>query len=255
MRFGAKKSLGQHFLNEQSILKTVIEAANLTVKDTVLEIGPGTGVLTSALLAAGARVIAVEKDDRLIPILEQKFAAAGKQRQLKLIHADILKFKTYKLPVTSYKLIANIPYYLTGQLLRQFLSGDHQPTLAVLMLQKEVAERIVAKNERESILSISVKAYGQPHYLETVRAASFRPRPKVDSAIVSIDKISRDNFREVNETKFFEILKRGFAGKRKMLKNNLAVRSETLAACRIEERARAENLTLEQWLCLAKHYS
>ncbi|MBI2100605.1 MAG: ribosomal RNA small subunit methyltransferase A [Candidatus Vogelbacteria bacterium] len=247
----AKKSLGQNFLRSREIIKIIIAAARLQSGETVLEVGPGAGVLTVALLEAGARVIAVEKDDQLFSLLQEKFAAAVKNKQLELIHADILDFSLQANKLKTYKLIANIPYYLTGRLLRKFLTSDHQPILAVLMLQKEVAERVIAKDGRGSILSISVKAYGEPRYLKTVSAKLFSPRPKVDSAVVLIDKISRDNFRQVSEEKFFYLLKRGFAARRKMLKNNLPLEPERFAACQIAERARAENLKFEQWLCLA----
>lgn len=250
-----KKSLGQNFLREPAVFKTMISASRLQREETALEVGPGLGNLTGALLAAGARVIAVEKDDRLIGLLAKKFKKEILEKKLELIHDDILKVKNLKLKTKNWKLIANIPYYITGQLLRQFLTSDRPPILAVLMLQKEVAERIIARDGKESLLSISVKAYGEPRYLETVPAEYFSPRPKVDSAIVLIDKISRDNFREVNETKFFEILKRGFAAKRKMLKNNLALPTETLNICQIAPTARAENLTIDQWFCLAKQNS
>src|SRR3989344_4154177 len=163
-----KKSLGQHFLTDQTVLQIIIATARLTTNDTVLEIGPGLGNLTKALLATGACVIAVEKDDRLINRLTEKFAAAIKNKQLELIHADLLDLDlTYKLQATTYKLIANIPYYLTGQIIRQFLTATNQPQSMTLMLQKEVAERIVAADGKESLLSISVKAYGAPHYIQT----------------------------------------------------------------------------------------
>lgn len=232
----------------------MIEAAALTPRDTALEIGPGQGGLTEALLESGARVIAVEKDDRLIPTLRQKFSEEINSGQLTLIHDDIINFLTarsYNLEA-NYKLVANIPYYLTGQIIRQFLTADRQPRLAVLMLQKEVGERIIAKNDKESLLSISVKAYGQSHYLKTVPAKYFSPRPKVDSAIVLIDKINKDNFREVSEEKFFELVKRGFAAKRKMLRSKLGLTAEELAPCGVAPTARAENLTVGQWFCLAK---
>ncbi|MBI4136413.1 MAG: ribosomal RNA small subunit methyltransferase A [Candidatus Vogelbacteria bacterium] len=249
----AKKSLGQNFLRLPTVFVTMIEAARLKEGETVLEVGPGLGHLTDALLAAGARVVAVEKDDRLIGRLAEKFAAAIKNKQLELIHADILDFSLQANKLKSYKLIANPPYYITGRLLRRFLASDQPPTLAVLMLQKEVAERIVTKNGKESLLSISVKVYGEPRYIQTIPAKYFSPQPKVDSAIVLINKISKDNFRTVNEKKFFTLLKHGFAGKRKMLKNNLALPETVLAACQTEPTTRAENLTLDQWLCLVKY--
>jgi len=252
-----KKSLGQHFLKSEKVLQIIIETARLTPPtgggETVLEVGPGTGILTTALLAAGARVVAVEKDDRLITFLQNKFATEIKNGKFILIHDDILKFiPSSKLEANAYKLIANLPYYLTGQILRQFLTADHQPQMMILMLQKEVAERIVARDGKESILSISVKAYGEPHYITAVAAGNFDPPPKVDSAIILIDQINKNNFCEITEEKFFKLLKQGFAGKRKMLKNNLKISSEIFKQCKISPAARAENLNLNQWLCLAK---
>ena len=250
----AKKTLGQHFLHSGRALETIIKTARLAAGESVLEIGPGRGALTEKLLAAGARVRAVEKDDDLIGWLQSKFSAAIKNKQLELIHADILKIKNLKLKTKNWKLIANPPYYLTGQILRRFLTADQPPRLAVLMLQKEVVKRIIAADHKESILSISVKAYGEPRYIMTVPAKDFTPAPKVDSAIVLIDQINKNKFRDQSEEKFFVRLKRGFAGKRKMLKNNLELTAKILDACQIAPAARAENLNLNQWLCLAKYF-
>ncbi|MEK7621644.1 MAG: 16S rRNA (adenine(1518)-N(6)/adenine(1519)-N(6))-dimethyltransferase RsmA [Patescibacteria group bacterium] len=250
----AKKSLGQHFLTDTAARRAIIEAGQLTAQDIVLEVGPGSGFLTAALLETGARVIAVEKDDRLIAPLTARFQNEISEKKLELIHADILDFleaKSYKLKA-DYKLIANIPYYITGQLLRKFLSSEHQPLLAVLMLQKEVARRIVAVDGKESILSISVKAYGKPRYVRTVPAGAFSPQPKVDSAIMAIENISKNNFIGLGEQKFFRLLRQGFSSKRKIFKNNLKLPAEVLVHCQIDPHARAENLTLKHWTCLAR---
>src|SRR3990167_5903415 len=168
----AKKSLGQHFLKSERALRTMVEAGKVTKEDTVLEIGPGRGVLTEKLLAVGCQVIAVEKDDGLFELLEQKFAKEIASSKLTLIHDDILNFK---LKIENYKLVANIPYNITGAILKKILETDYQPETMVLLVQKEVAERIVGKrgsraSTKESILSISVKAYGIPRYVETVKA-------------------------------------------------------------------------------------
>ncbi|MEK7584929.1 MAG: 16S rRNA (adenine(1518)-N(6)/adenine(1519)-N(6))-dimethyltransferase RsmA [Patescibacteria group bacterium] len=260
--FRAKKSLGQNWLTNPAPLARMIEAARLAAGETVLEVGPGTGSLTAALLATGAKVVAVEKDDRLISLLQNKFAPEIKSGQLTLIHKDILDFlKTPDASVGTptlrrgYKLIANLPYYITGQLLRQVLTSTHQPSLVVVMLQKEVAERIVSKNNKESLLSISVKIYGEPKYVATVRAGNFQPVPKVDSAILLIDQINKNKFVEakVSEEKVFQILKQGFGSKRKMLKNNLGVEEEVLTLCTLDSKVRAEDLKLEDWLCLSKN--
>ena len=217
------------------------------------------------LLRAG-RVIAVEKDDRLIPILRQKFATEIASGKLGLIHADILN---YELGIRNYgnryKLVANIPYYITGAFIRKFLESDTQPSAMALLLQKEVAKRIVARDGKESILSISVKAYGTPIYIDTVKAGAFSPPPKVDSAIIAIENISKSIFSDglaqpptvtrfnlvkEREKRFFELLKKGFAHPRKLLASNLGVDSEKLIQCGIAEKSRAENLTLQQWRSL-----
>src|SRR3989344_7754683 len=182
----AKKSLGQHFLKNEKALATIVKAGNVSVKDTILEIGPGTGALTEKLLAANCQVLAIEKDDKLYEFLKTKFEKEIKNGKLRLIHDDILEFDLSKLEAISYKLISNIPYNITGAILKKFLETNYQPERMVLLVQKEVAERIVARNNKESILSISVKAYGTPRYIETVKAGSFVPVPKVDSAIMVI---------------------------------------------------------------------
>lgn len=260
----AKKSLGQHFLRSPAARAAIVRAGGLKATDIVLEIGPGRGFLTEALLASGARkIIAVEKDDQLVEFLRAKFAAEISTGRLELTHADILDWLKdedfSKLHAPSYKLIANLPYYLTGQILRLCFGLNQPPELAVLMLQKEVAERIAAKDGKESLLSISVKVFGQPRYLKTVPAGAFWPKPKVDSAILMIENMSRAALAKVGEKKFFDLLHRGFAHKRKLVRSNLKnyLRDSTAAfqTCNIESKARAENLTLEQWLCLAKSQS
>lgn len=249
----AKKSLGQNFLNNKSIASDMAIAGDVHPGAAVVEIGPGKGILTEALLASGAKVIAIEKDDALAEFLKEKFKKEIKNEKLKIIRGDVLKTSD-QLQVTSYKLIANIPYYITGAILKHFLSLQNQPSLAVLMIQKEVAERIVARDGKESILSISVKAYGEPKIVKVVKAGNFSPAPKVDSAILVVQNISRKNFQKISEEKFFEIVKAGFAQKRKLLAGNLkkmGITPEAFTRCNIPPNARAENLTIEQWLCLA----
>lgn len=260
-----KKSLGQHFLKNRDILEKIIQAGKIEPDDIILEVGPGEGILTESILKKAGKVVAIEKDDRLIPVLQKKFASEISSDKLELVHADILSFNPsdYKLKANSYKLIANLPYYITGKFIRKFLETDNQPNLMVLMLQKEVAERIVAKNGRESLLSISVKTYGQPKYLKTVPAKFFNPPPKVDSAVISIENINRDFFRngKINERKFFEILKAGFSQKRKVLKKKLLLFADqknlddAYQKCGIGERDRAENLSVSDWNCLVKQLS
>ncbi len=250
----AKKSLGQNFLKNGTIVKEIVKAIEAKTSDTILEIGPGQGVLTEELLRTGATVIAVEKDNRLISFLTEKFAKSIETGKFTLIHGDILSFdpKSSGLKAGSYKIAANIPYYITGQILRQFLESNYQPKAMVLMVQKEVAERIITRNTKESILSISVKAYGEPKYIRTVSRGNFNPAPNVDSAVLLIDNISKKYFSNLSENRFFEIVKKGFGQKRKMLKGNLGISEETLVNCGISPKARAEELSLGQWKNLVK---
>jgi 16S rRNA (adenine1518-N6/adenine1519-N6)-dimethyltransferase len=258
----AKKSLGQNFLRSKEALDAIIDAADPRVDEIVLEIGPGEGVLTERLLKLAGKVVAVEKDHRLIPLLKEKFQNEIKNGHLDIIEKDVLDFDEnllnfYKEP---YSIVANIPYYITGQLLRKFLEAKNQPESMILLLQKEVAERIVAKDGKESLLSISVKAFSIPEYIKTVGKGSFSPQPKVDSAIISIQDINRKRFTEAAlsdskklENKFFEILRAGFAHKRKLLMKNLGVSKPVFDTCKIPEKARAEDLKVEDWICLTKN--
>jgi 16S rRNA (adenine1518-N6/adenine1519-N6)-dimethyltransferase len=256
----AKKSLGQNFLKSKNALSAMIKAGEVGENDIILEAGPGKGVLTEELLKKAGKVIAVEKDDALVEFLRDKFSADISSGKLELIHGDILDFNpsSYKLQATTYKLLANIPYYITGQFLRKFLSKDTQPSKMVILLQKEVVKRITANDGKESILSISVKAYGRPKNIGKVSKENFSPKPKVDSAILLIDNISRDFFSGIDEKRFFEIVKAGFAHKRKILARNiehLAKNKEQIEEifknCGIPPKARAEDLKIEQWKCLS----
>lgn len=238
-----KKSLGQHFLHDRQYLGRIANALSIKKGELVVEVGPGEGTLTAEILKRGARVVAVEKDRRLIPVLKEKFAGEN----FEVIEADALN---YDPPASKYKLAGNIPYYITGALLKKFLGDMHQPQKLVFLLQKEVARRI-AKSKKESILSLSVKAYGTPRYIKSVPRGAFSPAPKVDSAILEIADISRKNFiNAAHEKKFFELVRAGFGKKRKLLKGNLrplvGERTEGLG------NARAEDLSLERWLELAK---
>jgi len=253
----AKKSLGQNFLKNGAIINEIVKVVQVAEMDTVLEIGPGQGVLTEALLATGATVIAVEKDDRLIDVLNEKFSDYISRGLFKLIHGDILDcsksdFEQWGIREGKYKIVANIPYYITGQILRQFLERDCQPALMVLMVQKEVAERIITRDGKESILSVSVKAYGEPKYIRTVARGNFQPAPNVDSAVLLINNISKNYFDSISENRFFEIIKKGFGQKRKMLKGNLGLTEEILVNSGISPKARAEELNLTQWKNLIK---
>lgn len=262
MSIRAKKSLGQNFLHSKSVLEKMARAGNVSSKDTVIEVGPGKGSLTEVLLKTGARIIAIEKDDRLIPLLQEKFSLEIKNGQLTLIHDDALLFspKNWQLTASNYKLVANIPYYITGLLLRHFLEGETPPQTIVLLVQKEVAERIVARDKKESILSLSVKYFGTPSYIAKVSKNLFTPKPKVDSAIILIEDI-RKNHPKGEQEAFFKLVKAGFAQKRKLLIKNLEKVSakEALKAVfqkiQIGETARAETVSIEKWKNLASLFT
>ncbi|MFZ2484614.1 MAG: 16S rRNA (adenine(1518)-N(6)/adenine(1519)-N(6))-dimethyltransferase RsmA [Minisyncoccia bacterium] len=258
----AKKSLGQHWLKSERALSVIVEAGEVSKGDVVLEIGPGNGVLTEKLLATGARVVAVEKDDDLFKFLSQKFEKEISNGKLELVHDDILNLE---LKIENYKLIANIPYNITGAILKKFLGAERQPETIVLLVQKEVAQRIVAQDDKESILSISVKVYGKPRYVETVKAGSFAPMPSVDSAIIAIENISKDFFNRgssastVGEERFFEMVRAGFKSKRKKLSSNLSVIfdkekvKKTFQKLNLDDNLRAEDVGIETWQKLTKN--
>jgi len=258
----AKKSLGQNFLKSKVALAKMLEAGEMSGDDTILEVGPGKGALTEKLVAVAKKVIAVEKDDRLIEFLQDKFVEEIKIGRLELLHKDILDFDPtiYSLQSTNYKIIANIPYYITGLFLRKFLEEtDNQPEKIVVMVQKEIAQRIVASpqaGQKESLLSISVKAYGTPKMVMKVDRENFSPAPNVDSAILLISDISKKFFttNNISEKNFFEILHAGFAHKRKILSGNLKgiVTPEKISL--LPQNIRAEDLTLNQWAELVKNY-
>jgi 16S rRNA (adenine1518-N6/adenine1519-N6)-dimethyltransferase len=258
MTIQAKKSLGQNFLKNDGVLQKIADAGELSTSDIVLEVGPGEGALTEKLLEKGCKIIAVEKDHRLISILQGKFAKEISAENFKIFEGDILEDDTEKWGIENgkFKIVANIPYYITGQFFRKFLSGKIKPTKMVILVQKEIAERIVARDGKESLLSISVKAYGEPKIVTKVSKGSFIPAPKVDSAVILIENISRKNFiEEKNEEIFFEILKAGFAHKRKVLISNLkeyfdkkgVSTSEVFANLNLSKKIRAEDLKLEDW--------
>lgn len=251
-----KKSLGQNFLTSVPARIAIIEAGEIVPGDSILEIGPGRGFLTKALLDTGAKVTALEKDSDLIPLLTEQFAAFP---NFTLVEGDAL---TYDPAAPDYKLIANIPYYITGAILERYLSHKNQPQTMVVLVQKEVAERVCAKEGKESILSLSVKAYGDPKLVYRVSRGSFNPAPTVDSAVLQIKNISRKNFQnQYHEQMFFRAVKQGFAHKRKYLLSNLreAFPSADLLSVfmrlSISEKIRAEDVPLPVWLTLAGELS
>ncbi|OGI83930.1 ribosomal RNA small subunit methyltransferase A [Candidatus Nomurabacteria bacterium RIFCSPLOWO2_01_FULL_36_10b] len=255
----AKKSLGQHFLKQHSYIRKIIDVADITADEITLEIGPGKGALTEKLLVFGSKVIAVETDKDLIAFLRHKFYDACASNILNLVEDNILNFdetvlKNYDMP---YRVVANIPYYITGAILEKFLSSQYQPTSMTLVIQKEVADRIMMRGGKGSILAISVQAYGIPHSFGKIPARYFSPEPKVDSAILRIDNISRNNFKKCNEEHFFAIVKEGFAHKRKKLLSNLELKFPHVAWMNIfsklgiSEMSRAEELSCDMWIALA----
>lgn len=253
----AKKSLGQHFLRSERALTEIIQAAKITPGERVLEIGPGEGVLTEKLLAYSLQVVAVEKDDNLYELLKNKFAKEIAEGKFVLIHDDILNFDPTSLQAVSYKLVANIPYNITGAIFEKFLSATAQPSLIVLLVQDEVAKRAVARDGKESILSISIKVYGNPRYVDKVLAGSFVPAPSVHSAILAVEDISKNFFTSFSEQDFFKLLKAGFQSKRKKMSSNLAAVAdkeqirEAFAALTLDENTRAEDVDKDTWRALA----
>lgn len=257
----AKKSLGQNFLKSKGALVTMCKSGEIDKNDTILEIGPGKGALTEYLLKEAKKVIAVEKDHDLASFLSEKFAKEVSEGQLVLVQGDILdkSLYIYGLKDGQYKLVANIPYNITGSIFRKFLSGPIKPSNMTVLVQKEVAERVVARDGKESILSISVQVYGTPKYITKVSKKYFSPAPKVDSAILQIKNITNHVFKDrKSEDWFFEVLKAGFAHKRKVLRSNLTATAsnesiqKAFEKLSIADKARAEDVRAVQWIQLAQ---
>lgn len=245
------KRLGQNFLISEKVLTELAHAAELSKDDIVLEVGAGIGTITLEVAQRAGKVIAVEKDRALIPILIQTTELC---KNVEIRQGDILKLPLGSIPCgTHYKLIGNIPYYLTAPLIRKFLEIDNPPKLIVLMVQKEVAQRICAKPPDMSILAVSVQVYAKPKIITYAPRSSFWPQPKVDSAILRI--VPTDKNAEVNLSEFFRIVKAGFLSPRKQLLNNLSrgldmsrdKTREWLLSSLIAPQRRAETLSIEEW--------
>lgn len=248
------KVLGQNFLIDKNILNKIIVSAGLSKEDAVLEVGPGLGVLTRELAKNAGKVIAVEKDKFLADILENTIKKENIEN-INIIREDILELKESELP-ENYKLVANIPYYLTSPLIRKFLEAKKQPKEIILMVQKEVAQRICAKPPKMSLLAISVQFYAEPKILFNVSKGSFWPSPKVDSAVI---RIAPNEKPAVDPEKFFKLVKAGFLHPRKQLINNLNslnIEKEKIISA-LEQlslfpKQRPETLKIEDWIKLTE---
>lgn len=235
------KRLGQNFLIEENVLGKIIESAELSKNDIILEIGPGLGVLTIELAKRVKKVIAIEKDKRFCDILKENLKD---YKNAEIINADILKIFN-KFSISDYKLVANLPYYITSPVIRLFLEAEQKPEMMILMVQKEVAQRIIAKPPKMSILSIAVQFYAEAKIIDYISKNCFYPQPKVDSAII---KIVPKQIPKINTEKFFALVRAGFSAKRKMLKNNLP--EIDFDQIGLNPRVRAENLSINDWLKL-----
>ncbi len=255
--FAHKKSLGQNFLTSDVVPKWLCEAANLPAGELVLEIGPGTGILTKELLARGFKVVAVEADVRAVSYLKEHFKEVCTLGQLTIHQLDVRSLDLTNLGFSDKKfaVVANIPYYLSGFLLRNLLETSIQPHTLVFLMQKELVARI-AKDKKESLLSLSVKAYGNPTYIRTVSRGHFNPSPKVDSAILTIKNIHRDRLQGLATDFFFSILHLGLGNKRKQLVGNLSQvfdRERVLSIFQtigLDLAIRGEDVSLESWIKL-----
>jgi len=259
------KGLGQNFLIDKRVIKKIIKGAQLQAKDIVLEIGPGIGTLTQEIAEKTKLVIAIEKDPKMVRILEE-ILKMEKYRNVKIIQDDILKInlKSYNLNLKSYRVVANLPFYLTAPLIRKFLETEFPPELMVLVVQKEVAQRICARPPKMNLLAVSVQFYAKAEIISYISKKSFWPSPKVDSAIIKIIPTKRGKvIRGSGKVDlFFRIVKAGFSQPRKQLANNLSKKLELnkeeikswLLKNNIQPNRRAETLTIKDWLNLTKSF-
>jgi len=262
-----KKRLGQVFLKNKAFLSKIIKAGEISSKDTVLEIGPGKGVLTEALLRAKAKVMAIEKDPQLVDFLKEKFKT---NKNLTIIEADIrdvLNSKQFSCHsrisgnLKNYKVVGNIPYYLTSHLIHLLLELKHKPEIIILMIQKEVAQRIVAQPPKMNLLAVSVQFYSQPEIIASIPKSAFWPQPKVDSAIIKLTPLPVIARSEATKQPFFQVVKAGFSHPRKLLISNLSQNlkisreqlQETFSKLDLPFNIRAQNLSLEHWNDLTKY--
>ena len=253
-----KKALGQHWLKDEAILQEIVDASEITAGEHVLEIGPGLGTLTSKIADAGADVIALEFDQDLIKGLNIRFINTS---QVKIVEGDIRTFNFSELP-NDYKIVANIPYYLTSHLIRSISETSNPPSLAVLLIQKEVAERLCAEPGQMSILAITAQFYFECDLDIEVPAKFFTPPPKVDSQVVVLRRRAEKLFN-VDEKAFFKLVKAGFSEKRKTLRNSLSgglglSKDDAVALLQkgsVDATLRAQALTLDDWHKLYMAYT
>ncbi|MDA1188395.1 MAG: 16S rRNA (adenine(1518)-N(6)/adenine(1519)-N(6))-dimethyltransferase RsmA [Chloroflexi bacterium] len=254
-RFGrAKKSLGQHFLTDRGILKRIIEASDLSQSDTVLEIGPGRGLLTHELAAHAGRVIALELDEPLIATLKEDFKDAP---HVDIIHADARTVDTTKLLCagTSFKIVANLPYYAASPIIRRFLNLPHKPSLMVVMVQHEVAREMAAQPGDMGFLSVLVQLHASVKIVCKVPPRAFKPKPKVDSAVLRLDVLPKPSIDLDSEENFIELVRAGFSAPRKQVHNCLQrgldlsseVVGDILTEANVEPKRRAETLSMDEW--------
>ncbi|MDD5337895.1 MAG: 16S rRNA (adenine(1518)-N(6)/adenine(1519)-N(6))-dimethyltransferase RsmA [Dehalococcoidales bacterium] len=264
-----RKKLGQHFLIDDAVLEQILDAAALTPEDTVIEVGPGLGLMTRELAKRAGWVIAIELDNRLASLLQDNLEAEN----IVVINEDVLGTNPAKLmqgsaphfppQLRSYKVVANLPYYITSPVLRHFLEASVKPATMVVMVQKEVAEVIAAKAGGRSVLSIAVQFYGKPEIVANVPAASFFPPPEVDSAVLKIDVYDNPPVPVKDVEGFFKLVRAGFTAARKQVANSLAqglhidkeAAVRLLAKAGLDPQRRAETFTLEEWANLHNVYS
>lgn len=254
----AKKSLGQNFLQDFSVLSAILDAAGDLAGKHVLEIGPGLGALTERLLAAGARVKALEIDERVFDVLKEKFQKYGDA--FELVPESILDQSVDALYPDGqpYSVVANIPYHITGPILRTLLDEcENRPQQALLMVQKEVAEKICTKR-KGSLLSLSVKLYARAEKVITVPRTAFAPAPKVDSAVIRLTSYDVPKIEKKLRSTFFEIINKAFGQKRKMMRNTLPEAlqlDEALLRQWVDLDRRPETLTIDEWVALTHTYA
>lgn len=253
--FAPRKRLGQNFLTDPAVLGRIAAAADLSPGDLVVEVGAGTGTLTRPLAEQAGRVVALELDDGLVGVLREQLAGLA---NVEIVHGDVLRFSTADLPHHGFKVVGNLPYYITSAVLRHFLENEPRPSLMVVTVQREVAERLVARPGEMNLLAVSVQFYGRPRIVARIPAGAFYPSPKVDSAVVCVDVGERPEVvlpEGLPEAVFFRVARAGFGQKRKTLRNSLrgglglpaAQVEAALAEAGIDPRRRAETLSLDEW--------